>query len=368
MKQIDNVIEGLNPSHLLETIHDPVKTLFFDIETTGFTAHSSSLYMIGCVYYKDGNWHTIQWFAQKPSEQADIIHSFFAFAKDYSFLIHFNGNQFDIPYIIQKCDELEIPQNFEEFGGLDIYRRISPYKRILGLENCKQKTIERFLGIDREDPYTGGDLISIYQEYVASPTEDSENLLLQHNHDDLVGMLSILPILSYCDIFSKPVKAKKVQANHYHDENDLHQIELIITVALPETLPIPISFHANGVYVRTKDNEANIKVPVFEGTLKYFYSNYKDYYYLPEEDLALHKSVATFVDKDHRTQANARNCYTRKQSLYLPQWDTLFAPFFKRDYDDPSLYFELTDELKKNRSAFAAYASHLLKMCASSKE
>ena len=99
--------------------------------------------------------------------------------------------------------------------------------------------------------------------------------------------------------------------------------------------------------------------------MKYFYSNYHDYYYLPTEDVALHKSVAGFVDKEHRVNATASTCYTRKFASYLPQWDVLFEPFFKRDYKSRELFFELTDELKKDRLAFCKYASHILTMMAS---
>ena len=100
--------------------------------------------------------------------------------------------------------------------------------------------------------------------------------------------------------------------------------------------------------------------------MKYFYSNYKDYYYLPEEDVALHKSIAGFVDKEHRIQATAANCYTRKYSLYLPQWDTVFEPFFKRDYKSKEYFFELTDDMKTNREFFVLYIQHVLHMLAAS--
>ena len=74
----------------------------------------------------------------------------------------------------------------------------------------------------------------------------------------------------------------------------------------------------------------------------------------------MHKSVASFVDKDHREQANASNCYTRKYSSYLPPWDVLVEPFFKREYNSKDLFFELTDEIKKNRKLFSKYANHIL--------
>ncbi len=127
-----------------------------------------------------------------------------------------------------------------------------------------------------------------------------------------------------------------------------------------------MSASAGGCYFRGDGTECSLKIPIFEEELKYFYSNYQDYYYLPTEDVALHKSVAGFVDKAYRLQASAANCYTRKVSSYLPQWDFVFSPFFKRDYKSRELFFELTDELKKNRQAFSVYASHVLSMMASS--
>lgn len=50
---------------------------------------------------------------------------------------------------------------------LDIFKELSPIKPLLRLENYKQKSIEAFLGIDREDKYSGGELINVYYEYLA---------------------------------------------------------------------------------------------------------------------------------------------------------------------------------------------------------
>ena len=179
-------------------------------------------------------------------------------------------------------------------------------------------------------------------------------------------MLETLPILAYYDLINGDIKAKKVQANHYKDLSKNTRKELLITITFDTALPKTVYAAANDCYFRGEGNEATIKVPIYDEELKYYYSNYKDYYYLPDEDVALHKSVATFVDKEHRIQANATNCYTRKQSSYLPQWDYLFTPFFKREYKSKEIFFELTDELKKDRQAFTQYAKHILDNIASS--
>ncbi len=252
--------------------------------------------------------------------------------------------------------------------GIDIYKRIMPYKKALMLDNLKQKTVEAFLDISREDKYNGGQLISIYKDYVKAPTQESENLLLLHNADDMKGMLSLLPILTYADIFFKPMRVVKVQSAKFDNPDGTTDTELMMKIRFPFTFPKSVTFTAKGCRFVVNGDEGHLTVPIIYGQMKYFYSNYKDYYYLPEEDVALHKSVASFVDKNHRQQATAANCYTKKDSAFLPQWDILFTPVFKQDYSDKTCYFELTDEIKHSKEQFATYALHISDMRARSKE
>ncbi len=365
MKISEEIMEQFSLSYPLEKLAPLEQVLFLDIETTGFTARASYLYLIGCAYYKENSWHTIQWFAENENEEARLINAFFEFAASYQYLVHFNGNNFDLPFITQKCEQLSLPCPLDKFNGIDLYKRIYPYKFFLRLPNCKQKTLEQFLGIDRKDVFSGGELIGIYHDYLKNSSEFAEKSLLLHNADDLKGMLEILPMLAYYDMFHDSVKARKVQANYYRDYAGNRRKELMITITLPTPLPKLVTSSANSCYFRGEGEEATLRIPIYEEEMKYFYSNYQDYYYLPTEDVALHKSVATFVEKEHRIQASAANCYTRKFSLYLPQWDTLIKPFFKRDYRSRELFFELTDEMKRDRDAFTAYANHILLMIAS---
>lgn len=362
MKTFQKELENLKLTYPIEKIASLNNILFFDIETTGLTAKSSYLYMIGCAFYKQSKWYLIQWLATNYDEEKDVLDAFINFSHNYTHLIHFNGNNFDLPFIIQKCNQYNINQNFESFDGIDLYRRISPYKLFLKIPNCKQKTFEHYLGINRKDTFSGGELISIYHDYVSSPTDHSEKILLLHNSDDVLGMIKILPLLSYYDLFNSAIKVKKVQANQYKDVEQNIAKELLMYFTPPTTLPVSVTANFEDCFFSGYQDEAVIKVPIYEQELKYFYSNYKDYYYLPMEDIALHKSVATFVDKNHRMQAIAANCYTRKNSSYLPQWDIIIKPFFKEDYKSRKFYFEITDEIKKDREKFSIYAEHILQM------
>ncbi len=169
MQIVNQTLENFSISYPLEQITSLDKILFIDIETTGFTAKSSSLYLIGTAYYQAGNWRIKQWFARTPADETALLEDFFSFCQSYTHLIHFNGNNFDLPYLLQKCDQHKLSHNFDNFEGIDLYKRVSPYKSFLHTPNCKQKTLEELLGIDREDLYHGGELIEIYHNYVKIP-------------------------------------------------------------------------------------------------------------------------------------------------------------------------------------------------------
>lgn len=360
MQIINHTLESFTIGYPLERIAPPDQFLLVDIETTGFTAKSSSLYLIGTAFFADGAWRIRQWFAEEPTEEAALLDDFFAFAAPYTHLIHFNGNNFDLPYLLQKCTQHKKPHTFDAYEGIDLYKRLSPYKAFLHVPNCKQKTLETLLGIPRKDRYHGGELIEVYRHYVQNPTEEAKSLLLLHNREDIQGMLQLLPLLAVYDLFNGEIRAKKVQAQHYVDYHGQDRQELLMKLTLPTPLPFSLSDLSNGCYFSGEKDSGILKVPLYEEEMKYFYANYKDYYYLPKEDIALHKSVSGFVDKAHRTQAAASNCYTRKFGLFLPQWDILVEPFFKRDYKSAELFFELTEERKTDRELFSAYASYLL--------
>ncbi|MCM1266310.1 MAG: ribonuclease H-like domain-containing protein [Bacteroidales bacterium] len=360
MQTITQPLDGFSIGYPLERIAPYENFLFVDIETTGFTAKSSSLYLIGTAFFAEGNWQIRQWFAENPAEEASLLDDFFAFAASFSHLIHFNGNNFDLPYLLQKCAQHQKPHTFDKYEGIDLYKRLAPYKAFLHVPNCKQKTLEALLGIRREDRYHGGELIEVYRQYVQNPTEEGKALLLLHNRDDMQGMLQLLPLLAVYDLFNGEIRAKKVQAQHYIDYHGQDRQEVLMKLSLTTPLPFPLSDLSNGCYFSGEKDTGILKVPLYEEEMKYFYANYKDYYYLPDEDIALHKSVSGFVDKAHRVQASASNCYTRKYGQFLPQWDIQVEPFFKRDYKSSELFFELTDERKTDRKLFSSYAAYLL--------
>lgn len=364
MKIIKNKLDASLNTYPIHHIGDPNDILFLDIETTGFTARTSDLYMIGCIFYDKDEWILIQWMSESVSEEAFILKDFLKLCGTKKILIHYNGNNFDLPFLKQKCKQHNLEAPFDQMTGIDIYQRIAPYKKMLKLDNCKQKTIEAYLEIERDDKFHGGELIEIYKDYCKTKSEYGYNVLLLHNADDMKGMFQILSILTYSDLFVYPFKVVKVQANRYTDLNGISQEEVLMKIRFDAPFPKAILISEKGCRFSAEGKEAILRVPLYRCELKYYYANYKEYYYLPLEDISLHKSVAAYVNKNHRVPATAATCYTRKESSYLPQWDIIFEPLFKKEYNSNELFFELTDEMKRSPEEFRKYALHILDMLA----
>ena len=346
----------------LEQIGALEKLLFFDIETTGFSGNTSQLYLIGCVFFRDGSWHMIQYFADSPQSEREILCEFFEFLEQFEILVHFNGETFDMPYLLKRCARHRLPYNFDRVTSFDIYKKIRPLKDFLGLTSLKQKAIEAFLGISRTDVFSGGELIYVYQDYLHSKDERLFHALILHNEDDLKGMPAILPILRYPDLLRAPL--------HLVDQRcifgEMHR-SLTLDFALPFSLPTPFRAENDWVSLHAEGQNLCFSIALFCGELKFFYPNYKDYYYLPLEDTAIHKSVGEFVDKSARRKATAKTCYTKKEGLFLPQFEPLWEPALRREVKDPLSFVEYQETLFSDSERAASYARQLLMQLTSRK-
>lgn len=329
------------------------KSIFFDIETTGFSVVNTMVYLIGCVYFEDKSWNTIQWFAEDPTDEPAILNAFFHKIKDYKTVIHFNGSGFDIPYLEAKFKKYSLPYDFSCFNSLDIYKKINKLKHILKLDNLKQKTIESFLEVQRNDKYSGGELIEVYFNYLKNHDDKLLEILLLHNADDIAGMVLILDILSYSELFCGNFKIQRIV-------EDIEKRELAFELSLNIAIPKRITHGVGPFYISAFEDNAKIKIKLHTDELKYFYPNYKDYYYLPMEDTSIHKSVAFYVDKDFRTKAKAANCYSKKTGKFLPQYKDIISPYFKIDYHEKVTYFETTSEFLNNQDLVKSYVNHVL--------
>ena len=335
--------------------------LFFDIETTGFSPASTFVYLIGCARRVENQIIIDQYFAESKEDEIRILQYFLKLMEQYKTLITFNGIGFDIPYLKAKCEHYQLAETFADKEYLDLFKIVSSLKFLLKLPNYKQKSIEAFLGIERKDTFSGGELIQVYEEYVKHRSENQMFFLKQHNYEDVLGMLDLLPILSYKNFFMGGFSITDIASNTYRDFEGNEQKELIFTLKNDIAVPKRVSYCYQDFYLICNEKISKLSVHLYEGELKFFFENYKDYFYLPVEDIAIHKDVASFVNKDYRKKATASTCYTRKTSLFLPQCQPVIKPFFCKNYKDKVTYFELSDEFINSPQKIRHYIEHIIK-------
>lgn len=269
MKILEETIEDAAAAELFHLYYPEQKVCMFDIETTGLSAARSFIYLIGVNLLQNGKWTIRQYFNEDGKSEAELLEAFQKEICDADLLVHFNGETFDIPFITRRQNFLRsetgrhIPNHFPEKQSVDLMKIIRPYKTLLGLPNIRQKTIEQYLGIQRIDQWNGGELIHVYFDYLSRRNTESEKMVLQHNRDDMAGMIilaRILPIGKAAEGFFT------YQTCRMEDRQDLR---LILSARLAAAVPKKIESSVNGMDLFMEHSTLSLSIPVTTGVLSY---------------------------------------------------------------------------------------------------
>ncbi len=380
MIRIEKVLTQPVPSDIY-TIGAPEDVLFFDIETTGLSARSAGLYLIGVLTYTDKNWTLLQYFCEDVADEPAVLQAFFELLRTKKILISYNGDGFDIPFLRHMVEQygLHAPRphhstaprdcadcpgtdrsaiddtrplySFDTVESFDLFKKFRPLKHLLGLPDLKLKSCERFLGIDREDRFTGGELIEVYFEWQKTKAPALLDTLLLHNAEDIANLPNLLPLLRYRSL---PHSDFQLRA-HERDECTIH---LHYLSAL--TLPKPMDLRGDFWALHAEGSAVELYVQLFEGERKLFFADFEHYYYLPAEDQVIHQSLAEFVDRSARKKACARNCYQRVSGCFLPECSEVYTPALRAEYRDKLRYAQYSDTLFDDEAKAVTYLKSFL--------
>lgn len=363
--------------------YTPEKTLFFDIETTGLSHKSACVFLIGTIHFGKGSWQLTQYLAEHASEEKQLLETFFTDAAPYDTLIHFNGSTFDLPFLNAKAnvyglagislhngsgkpsrqpsDAAEAPFSASssaasEKSSLDLYRTLSILRCLPGQKSLKQSALEKLAGWQRTDTLSGKHMVAMFRSFDKTQDPELLRLMLLHNHDDLVGMTRLLPLAAYRMLADGSFASVRSCSLHFDSPDSIPALE--ITVLLDAPLPAPLSlslfsdelpFSGGCVCIMiVKNSTATLTFPGISCELKYFFPDYKNYCYLPLEDQAIHKSVASYIDKEYRVPAKAATCYTRKSGIFYWQPQPFLSPDFRSSFDSKTHFFAYIEEFSQH--------------------
>lgn len=275
--------------------------VFYDIETTGLSRNSTFLYLIGAVYYTGESWQMCQWMGESASQEEELLTAFSSFLKPFTCNIQYNGDQFDQPYLKARLAAYHMEDPFTELPSIDLYKKLKPVKALLKLPGMKQEQMEAFLGISTRQHCNGGECIHLYKDYIKRQDPSLLSALLGHNQEDLLGLGRVYEMLSYLCL---------LDGRYICTDLNCTSDNLILSVELPHPLPVPFSNKVQDFYITGEGKNVRILINTYQGKARQYYTNYKDYDYIPGEDTVMPKSLTRFMDKNLRKPATKSNCYT----------------------------------------------------------
>ena len=335
--------------------------LLYDIETTGLNPKASQLYLLGILLFHKENSELIQYFAESVRDEEEILEQFFQLCQTKKVLISFNGEGFDNRFIeamAKSYGKLPLHLNLKQ---LDLFKLIRKRKKFYGLESCSLKSCERFLGIYREDRCSGGELISVYREYLQNKDCEKKNMLLLHNREDIQNLPALFSFLAYENIFQGNVhfqRAEHLARDEMKEKNYNHQNENSLQIkdleleetknchtsdkvrlkfSLPSSVPVPLTLTPKNFLLEIKETSLCLTVPLYLGELCYFFKDYKDYEFIPSEDRVVHKSLAAIYPKEMREKAKASTAYQKMKTSFLPIFQKK-EKVFKKTYQDKQCF------------------------------
>lgn len=171
--------------------------VLFDIETTGLNPNNDKVILIGVLYQEEENIVIKQFFCNNSTEELELLKSFIDTFQNFDFYITYNGGNFDIPFLNKRFSKHNLDYKIDPYLNFDLYKVVRKNKNFLGLNNCKLKTVERFLGIHRTDTIDGAESVRLFKNYEITRDENLKNKILLHNYEDILHLLPTLDILNF---------------------------------------------------------------------------------------------------------------------------------------------------------------------------
>ena len=195
-------------SKLMDRYFGGLRMGVFDIETMGLNPVTAELILAGFLSVEpDGRCQVTQYFAETKAEETNILRSIEEELQTFDYVLTYNGKHFDLPFTAKRAALKGLEPFRPGCYNLDLYLVLHGHSNLKSvLQNLRQKTVEDYMGLhpDRRDQISGAEGIQLYEDYLAEEDvrrkERLKEKILLHNHDDLVQLYRILPVILKTDL------------------------------------------------------------------------------------------------------------------------------------------------------------------------
>lgn len=380
---------------------DKEQILIYDIDTTSFEAANGCIFLIGVMFYQNDELHFLQLFSESIDEEALIIGKFFDIVENYNVLLSYKGESFDIPFIGKRLYALKQNELYKKFTMLrsrsyDIASEIMSVKASLSFSSTKLDYLRKKCGQQVPERISGENISKFYVEHIAAAklrklletTGNAANhdMIGEYHPKPVIDELahikpdsgdrflsdilyrnrenieSVIYLLRLSRIFSMRKGCFNVNISTGYDDISVGCDDIGVESSL-------INNNGTVLFAYSADNfELTVPISVVSVSLKQFYPNYKDYYYFPAEDMAVHKSIAEFAASGSKKKATAKTAYRNVSGRFIPvpgayarSESNKDASFYKAEFDSDDYYIPVDELLSlKDNEKIKELAYYLL--------
>ena len=346
---------------------DKEQILIYDIDTTSFEAANGCIFLIGVMYRQNDQLTFTQFFSESIDEETLIIEKFFDMAENYAMLLNYKGESFDIPYIGKRLYALNQNALYSRFVALrsrsvDIAGEIMSVKASLGFSSTKLDYLRKKCGQKVPERVSGENISKFYVEHIAaSKLRKLLETTGKAKNCNMIGNYNPKPVIDDLAHIKPDSGDRFLTDILYRNKENIESVVYLLRLARIFSMRkgrfnviitgITDNYDTVRFDISAADHRLNIPVNIISLSLKQFYPNYKDYFYFPAEDMAVHKSIADFAASGSKKKATAKTAYRNVSGrfIHIPltfakSESNKDSSFYKTDYESEE-YFLPADEI-----------------------
>lgn len=251
----------------------PINTknlMFLDIETDGLS-HKNKIAIIGLLILKPGleKALSIQLFNDDYHSEKIILTELVEQIEEHrvDYYISFNGNAFDFPFINARLAHYKIQSRLNKALNIDLLQIVRKNKHLFPIEKFTLKSIERFLGINREDTISGKDSVILYNAYLETKEPQLMDIICLHNYEDVLNMVPLMKIFDFLPDRGMHYIYPTVQVNHFtwhiiHYTFQKDFLEASLSTHFFSSGHMDVFVEKTGFTVAVNDDTAHVKLQI----------------------------------------------------------------------------------------------------------
>ena len=273
-----NDINNLTDNHYLNEIYK--ESIFIDIETTGLSRTYSNIISITVLLFENDTYKIYQIFCQYKVDQPQALKYLKDLIKSKTYIITYNGNSFDIPFLSEKAEQNNINIDFDSLIKIDLYNYMKRFKSNIHAVDLKLKTVEKYFDIERNDTLSGKDVLTLYEAYQLEPRKEFSYLILKHNYEDVYNLPFVMN--NIIDLFDDVLYLKDLIITINNKDIAIKKNMLLCKFNVISNISKDFISHSMNYNMKLSLDSQTLEISM---PLKFFSDeNIKEFYYLDNDE------------------------------------------------------------------------------------